>query len=211
MVVHDSIMYLFVQFYSMFDSKYLPASWQPMVRQLDKLRLEGIHRGPTFLTWFREHVNPDFTSNLSMTCIMFNHLTYIIGSQCVLADNVHADLHQLSYRSVVAKSYGRYDVNGFCFHSTIFEASRPQAATTNIGVVMRVVDAEEHESKYYGVIKNIIEYNFARNKILKTVLFYCDWFDPNCGTQENEFGMLEVKHAHRLHGCDPFVLAHQVE
>jgi hypothetical protein len=129
----------------------------------------------------------------------------------VLADNVHADLHQLSYRSVVAKSYGRYDVNGFCFHSTIFEASHPQAATTNIGVVMRVVDAEEHKSKYYGVIKNIIEYNFARNKILKTVLFYCDWFDPNCGTQENEFGMLEVKHAHRLHGCDPFVLAHQVK
>jgi hypothetical protein len=23
--------------------------------------------------------------------------------------------------------------------------------------------------------------------------------------------MVEVKHAHRLHGCDPFVLAHQVE
>jgi hypothetical protein len=28
---------------------------------------------------------------------------------------------------------------------------------------------------------------------------------------ENEFGMVEVKHAHRLRGCDPFVLAHQVE
>jgi hypothetical protein len=29
--------------------------------------------------------------------------------------------------------------------------------------------------------------------------------------RENEFGMVEVKHAHRLRGCDPFVLAHQVE
>jgi hypothetical protein len=43
------------------------------------------------------------------------------------------------------------------------------------------------------------------------VFFDCDWFDPNHGTRENEFGMVEVKHAHRLRGCDPFVLAHQVE
>jgi hypothetical protein len=45
-------------------------------------------------------------SDLPVTCIMFNHLTYLIGSQCVLADNVHVDLRQLSYGSVVAKSYG---------------------------------------------------------------------------------------------------------
>jgi hypothetical protein len=68
---------------------------------------------------------------LSVTCIMFIHLTYLIGPQCVLAGNVHADLGQLSYKSVTAKSYGRYDVNGFCFCSTVFESSRPLAATTN--------------------------------------------------------------------------------
>jgi hypothetical protein len=45
--------------------------------------------------------------------------------------------------------------------------SRPLAATTNIGVVTRAVDADGHESKYYGVIKNIIKYRFARNKNLK--------------------------------------------
>jgi hypothetical protein len=43
------------------------------------------------------------------------------------------------------------------------------------------------------------------------VFFDCDWFDPNHGTRENEFGMVEVKHVYRLRGCDPFVLAHQVE
>jgi hypothetical protein len=43
------------------------------------------------------------------------------------------------------------------------------------------------------------------------MFFDCDWFDSNQGTQENEFGMIEVKHTHRLRGCDPFVLAHQVE
>jgi hypothetical protein len=87
----------------------------------------------------------------------------------VLAGNIHADLRQLSYESIVAKSYGPYDVNGFRFRSIIFEASRPLAATTNIGVVTRAVDADGHESKYYGVIKNIIEYSFTGDKNMKTV------------------------------------------
>jgi hypothetical protein len=29
--------------------------------------------------------------------------------------------------------------------------------------------------------------------------------------EKNEFGIIEVKHAHQLRGCDPFVLAHQVK
>jgi hypothetical protein len=132
----------------MFDLKYVPFGRQPTVRQLDKLRREGICGGPNFLTWFREHVNPYLTSDISVICNMFNHLTYLIGSQCVLAGNVHADLRQLSYRSIIAKSYGRYDINEFHFHSTIFEASRPLAATTNTRVVTRAVDAEGHKSKY---------------------------------------------------------------
>jgi hypothetical protein len=87
---------------------------------------------------------------------MFNHLTYLISSQYVLADNVHADLRQLSYESVVAKSYSRYDVNGFRFRSIIFEASCLLAVTANTGVVMRVVDIG-HKSMCYRIIKNIIE------------------------------------------------------
>jgi hypothetical protein len=46
----------------MFDSKYLPSGWQPTAKQLDKLCREGLHGGPNFLTWFREHVNPHLTS-----------------------------------------------------------------------------------------------------------------------------------------------------
>jgi hypothetical protein len=76
----------------MFDSKYLTSHQQPTTKQLDKLRQEGIHEGHNFLTWFREHVNFHLTSYLSVICIMFNHLTYLIGSQCMLASNVHADL-----------------------------------------------------------------------------------------------------------------------
>jgi hypothetical protein len=47
---------------------------------------------------------------------------------------------------------------------------------------MRVIDAQRHESKYYGIIKNITEYNFTGNKNLKIVLFDCDWYDSNHGT-----------------------------
>jgi hypothetical protein len=63
----------------MFDSKYLSSGRQPTARQLDKLRREGIHGGPNFLTWFREHANSELSSELSVTCIMFNHLTDLIG------------------------------------------------------------------------------------------------------------------------------------
>jgi hypothetical protein len=41
-------------------------------------------------------------------------------------------------------------------------------------VVIRVVDEEGHETKYYGIIKNIIKYSFTWNKNLKTVFFDCD-------------------------------------
>jgi hypothetical protein len=63
----------------MFDSKYLSSGRQPTTRQLDKLRREGIQGVPNFLTWFREHVNPELSSELSVTGIMFNHLTDLIG------------------------------------------------------------------------------------------------------------------------------------
>jgi hypothetical protein len=63
----------------MFNSIYLPSGWQPTARQLDKLRREGIHGGPNFHTWFTEHANPKLSCYLSMTRIMFNHLTDLIG------------------------------------------------------------------------------------------------------------------------------------
>jgi hypothetical protein len=74
----------------MFNSKYLTSNRQQTVKQLDKLHPKGIHGGIKFLTWFKEHVNSHLTSGLSVTCIMFNHLPYLIGLQCVLAGNVHA-------------------------------------------------------------------------------------------------------------------------
>ncbi|KAL5647682.1 hypothetical protein ACJX0J_042037, partial [Zea mays] len=96
------------------------------------------------------------------------------------------------------------------FRSTRFEDDHPQAATTNSGVVTRVVDDEGKVTNYYGLINDILEYKFFGDKQLKVVFFDCDWFSPNT-TQENQYGMVEVKHNDRLKGHDTIILAHQCE
>jgi hypothetical protein len=112
--------------------------------------------------------------------------------------NVHPDLRQLAYGLVKARSYGLYDINGFRFRSTAFEVLRPLVVTTNSGVVMRAIDAEGHETNYYGIINKILEFSFAGNKELKVVFFDGDWFDSKNGSWQNQFDMVEVKHNERL-------------
>jgi hypothetical protein len=70
---------------------------------------------------------------------------------------------------------------------------------------------QKDNSTYYGIIKSLKKYNFVGNKNLKIVFVDCDWLDPSNSTRENKFGMAEVKHSHRLRGCNPFVLVHEVE
>jgi hypothetical protein len=108
-------------------------------------------------------------------------------------------------------TFGRYDVNGFHFRSDQFEKSHPRAATRNTGVVTRALDALGRETNYYGIIQNILEFNFAGNKTLKAVFFLCDWFDNNNGIRQSQYGITEVKHKDRLRGHDNFILVHQCE
>jgi hypothetical protein len=129
----------------------------------------------------------------------------------VKVTGVHHDFRQLAYDLVKVRSYGRYDINGFQFHSTGFETLRPLAATTNSEVVIRAIDAEGCETNYFRIINKILEFSFVRNNKLKVVFFDCDWFDNKNGTRQNQFDMVEVKHNERLRGYDTFVLAYQVE
>jgi hypothetical protein len=92
MVVHNSFVYLFFYIDSIFDLRYLTSHRQPTTKQSDKLYQKGINGGPNFLTWFREHVNPDLFIYILFCSIIFNHLTNLVGLQCVVAGNVHADL-----------------------------------------------------------------------------------------------------------------------
>jgi hypothetical protein len=76
-----------------------------MQKQLDNMHRLGIQGRPNFVTWFKEHA--------------------------LRASNVHSDMRQPSYGYITIRRYGRYDVNGLHFRSTIFEDAPPQAATCN--------------------------------------------------------------------------------
>jgi hypothetical protein len=112
---------------------------------------------------------------------------------------------------VTVRSYDRYDVNGFRFWSTSFEAARPRAATVNSGVVTRVIDEQGQEINYYRIIQQILKFSFAWDKELKLVSFVCKWFDSIHGIRHNKYGMIKIKHNAKLSGNDDFILAHQVE
>jgi hypothetical protein len=131
--------------------------------------------------------------------------------QCLKTTNIYEDLRQLSYETVTCRTFGRSDVNGFCFCSNQFEKSRPRAATRNTRVVTRALDAHEREINYYGIIQNILEFNFIGNKTLKVVFFLCDWFYNNNGIRQSQYGITKVKQKERLRGHDNFILAHQCE
>jgi hypothetical protein len=72
-----------------------------------------------------------------------------------------------SHGSTTARSYGYYDINGFWFHSTKFEAKNPHAATTNNGVVTTASASEGSITEYFGVIQNIVELKFEGSKGLR--------------------------------------------
>jgi hypothetical protein len=85
--------------------------------------------------------------------------------ECTKTPNMHEHLRQLSYGTVTCRTFGRYDVNGFHFRSYQFEKSCPHATTRNTGVVTRALDALGRETNYYGIIQNILKFNFARKKL----------------------------------------------
>jgi hypothetical protein len=77
--------------------------------------------------------------------------------------------------------------------------------------VTRALDAHGRDTKFYVIIQNILDFNFAGNKTLKVVFFLCDWIDINNGIRQSQYGITEVKHKDRLRGHDNFILTHQCE
>jgi hypothetical protein len=126
---------------------------------------------------------------------------------------IDAVLCQISYgfRKRIA-TYGCYDVNGYRFRSKEHERSKSGLAIVNTSVCVSCVDDYNKETKYYGVIKDIIKVKWEGRLQLEMVLFDCDWFDPTpTGTRRTEnLGLVEIKHADRL-SVEPFVLASQVK
>jgi hypothetical protein len=104
------------------------------------------------------------------------------------------------------RSYSVYDVNGYRFCTTSYEASRPNRKTTNTGVFTPGLDGVE----YYGRIEEIYELSFHGSKPLNPIIFKCHWFDPEITrwTYSN-LGLVEIQQDSVLPGDNVYIVAQQ--
>ena len=103
------------------------------------------------------------------------------------------------------KSFAAYDVNGYRFHTTRHEQSRPNRRTTNTGVFTLGDDGIE----YYGRVKEIYELTFHGSKTMKLVIFKCHWFDPQDVRRTPNLGLLEIQQSSVYAGDDFYIVAQQ--
>jgi len=117
-----------------------------------------------------------------------------------------AELQQVSkgfaYR---VKSFGAYDVNGYRFHTTSHEQSRPNRRTTNTGIFTPGDD----ELEYYGIVEQIYELDFHGSKSLKPVIFKCHWYDPQAVRRSPKLGLVEIRRSSVYKGDDVYIVAQQ--
>jgi hypothetical protein len=83
-----------------------------------------------------------------------------------------------------------YDVNGYHFHTSRHEQSRPTRKTTNSEVFMQGTDGVE----YYWRIEEIYELSYEGSKPLTLVIFKCHWFDPRQTRRTPLVGLVEIRH-----------------
>jgi hypothetical protein len=89
------------------------------------------------------------------------------------------------------RTFSRYDVNGYRFHTTRYDQSCPNRKT----MCSRVFTPGLDEVKYYGRIEEIYELNFHGSKPLTLVIFKCHWFDPKVTRRKHSnIGLVKVRH-----------------
>ena len=103
------------------------------------------------------------------------------------------------------KSFTGYDVNGYRFHTTSHEQSRPNRRTTNTRVFTLGFDGVE----YYGRIEEIYELMFHGCKPLNPVIFKCHWFNPSVVRRTPNLGIVEIRQSSVLPGDDVYIVAQQ--
>ena len=86
------------------------------------------------------------------------------------------------------RSFSGYDVNGYRFHKTSQEQSRPNRRTANTRVFMQGLDGVE----YYGRIEEIYKLMFHGCKPLNPAIFKCYLFDPEVVRRTPNLGLVEI-------------------
>jgi hypothetical protein len=101
-------------------------------------------------------------------------------------------------------TFEKYDINGYRFHTTKHERTRPNRKTTNTGV-FTLYDGVE----YYGRVEEIYELEFYGSNPPKVVIFKCHWFDPNKVRREDKIGLVEIQRDSKLNCEDVYIVAQQ--
>jgi hypothetical protein len=103
------------------------------------------------------------------------------------------------------RSFEAYDVNGYRFHTSRHEQSRPNRRTTNTGIFTPNREGEE----FYGIVQEIYELDFQGCKPLSPVIFKCHWFDPKVTRKTPSVGLVEIRQDSVLPGDGVYVVAQQ--
>lgn len=119
-----------------------------------------------------------------------------------MSDELRQVANGFHYR---VRSFGAYDVNGYRFHTTSHEQSRPNRRTTNSGVFTPGCDGIE----YYGRIEEIYELTFHGSKPMNPVIFKCHWFDPKTVRRAPNLGLVEIQQSSVYPGDDVYIMAQQ--
>jgi len=103
------------------------------------------------------------------------------------------------------RKWDHYYINDYNFNTYTYGKDKP---TMNYGVSVKGTD----EVEYYGILQEVIELTYlGSNRIYKTILFKCDWFDSINGLNVHEhYKHVDVNHTRKYPKYDPFVLAYQV-
>ena len=104
-------------------------------------------------------------------------------------------------------SWPIYCINGYKFETLKRGHNK---LTMNSGVCVQAFNGDE-QSDYFGLIEEILEFEFPGLPCKKIVLFKCLWFDPSVdGTRVHpQYGFQEINWKRRYKKNDPFVFAQQ--
>jgi hypothetical protein len=126
------------QYKQEFICEFWTASRLPEPHEIDTLISQG--SGPQwrdFISWFGRKAQTDMSISSELCAVVCGY-------------------------EIRVRSFTGYDVNGFRFHTSAYEESRPNRSTTNSGVVTIYSDGKE----YHGRVLEIYELSFYGAHIL---------------------------------------------
>ena len=116
-----------------------------------------------------------------------------------------AELRQIAngfdYR---VRTFEKYDINGYRFHTVGKEQSMPDRKSTNFGVSA----VGEGGTEYYGRVEAIYELLFYGENPSNVVVFNCHWFLPLKTRRTHEHvGLVKIRQDTHLNGPEVYITA----